>query len=115
MKKTWLKWKGRRAQREQAQLREFRRLVQARAMGKCERCQAVAGSEPHHLWPRSRATGGWKHHPDNGVWLCHDCHRRITDGSGSDAACWILTSAQAQRLGTPEAGPGPRTILGLDP
>jgi 5-methylcytosine-specific restriction protein A len=51
-----------------------RRLVKTRDKGRCLRCGSpTRNGEWHHRRSR-RVTGPHRHHPCNGVWLCHTCH-----------------------------------------
>ena len=69
---------SRRRQSELSEYRRSRRIVQARAGGRCEcggfnrDCPGV-GSEAHHLQPRRAGD----HTPGNLVWLSAACHRLV--------------------------------------
>lgn len=56
-------------------------IVKARLDGMCLRCRALLGSEIHHRV--SRGAGGsrpaWINEPPNLTYLCHHCHRDVTE------------------------------------
>lgn len=93
-RKTRLRKRGARAEREAEALAEFRRAVLARARWVCERCSERAGFMPytwlhaHHIKPRSR---GGTHDPENGAALCGYCHMGVHSHTVKDWRSWIIT------------------------
>ena len=84
MKRSRLRRRGKRAERESESLAAFREAVLGR--GECERCGARSQLTPHHRLPRSR---GGKHDPANGVCLCWICHRWVHDHAVADWSDWL--------------------------
>lgn len=86
LRKTALKRRGARSQRERRDLESMRAYVLERAGGRCERCDKLGELEVHHIRPRSR---GGRHILGNGAALCWVCHTTIHDHTAKDWQEWI--------------------------
>lgn len=53
-----------------------RQLVTQRSQGACEICDHARATDWHHRQARSQG-GTWA--PSNGLHLCRDCHRMVTE------------------------------------
>lgn len=85
MKRSKLKSKGKRAEREAEALALFREAVLAR--GACERCGSPRMLTSHHRLKRSQ---GGSHDPEeNGICCCMKCHRLIEDHACEDWRDWV--------------------------
>jgi len=54
---------------------EFSKTIRERAGGMCEFCLKKSGSETHHVF--SRRHQSIRHDPENGIFLCAECHRFV--------------------------------------
>lgn len=55
-------------------------LVRLRSNGICRACGGRGSAAHHAVVRRSYFSTRW--HPDNGVWLCFECHRKAHDDHG---------------------------------
>lgn len=85
LKRSPMKRKGKRAEREQEALEHFRDRVLWRAQGVCERCDRVTDNlDAHHKRTNPRV-----HDPELGAALCRPCHRGVHDHSAEDWREWF--------------------------
>lgn len=45
----------------------------------CPLCGKRTVSDPHHIWPRSKSPLWYYFQPENIIFLCRECHRKIHD------------------------------------
>ncbi len=110
MKRTPLKRRGRRAERERAALDEFRDAVLNRAYDgngrylccRCEKHLHRHEIDPHHVVPRGR---GGTHDPKNGVALCRACHSGVHDHTVKDWRSWLKSAWEVEE-GADDGGQG---------
>ena len=80
-RRTPLRSKGRKAEREQSDLEAMRLAVHVRSGGRCEAQTGSCppgpheGSDVHHRWPSDRPKG--VHDPDRCVLLCRPGHLAV--------------------------------------
>lgn len=98
-RKAWLKPIGKRVLREMEARRNFKKVVLAKAKGKCQRCGYRPGHwtllQAHHI--KAKSQGGSHDPKTNGAALCIRCHRLVHDHNCDDWRKWLWTRKEAGR------------------
>lgn len=84
LKRTRIKPRGKRAEREAEALEHFRDRVLWRAQGVCERCGKPGDLDPHHMKRNPRV-----HDPELGAALCRPCHDQVHAHQAPDWRDWF--------------------------